>query len=128
MAYISLCTFTNFYLHLLWSCWWLIWPIQNDASNLKKMAETLARGYSSRVLGESYPISTNMTGFKCLNLCILVLWTKVALALEGISGVMTSYLTIFRNTVYHVNFVHIKNNALVRPLPLMRSLIFAYWF
>ena len=27
--------------------WWLIWPIQNDAKNLKKIIETLADGYSS---------------------------------------------------------------------------------
>ena len=40
-------------------------------------------GYS---LSESYPINTNMTGFRQLskNLCILVLWTKVALELEGL--------------------------------------------
>ena len=40
-------------------------------------------GTHLRVLNESYPINTNMTGFK--NLCILVLWTKVTSALEGLS-------------------------------------------
>ena len=39
-------------------------------------------GAHLRVLRESYPINTSMTGFR--NLCILVLWTKVALALEGL--------------------------------------------
>ena len=28
-------------------CWWLIWPIQNDAKNLIKN-ETLAHGYSCK--------------------------------------------------------------------------------
>ena len=41
-----------------------------------------------RVLSESYPMNTNMARFIWFskNLCILVLWTKVALALEGIGG------------------------------------------
>ena len=39
------------------------------------------------VLSESYPMNTKMTGFRCFfkNLCILVLYTKVASALEGLS-------------------------------------------
>ena len=37
------------------------------------------------VLGESYPMNTNMTGFKWFSKnCILVLWTKEASALEGL--------------------------------------------
>ena len=36
-------------------------------------------GTHRRVLRESYPMHTNMTGFRWF--CILVLWTKVALAL-----------------------------------------------
>ena len=50
------------------------------------MTETLARGYSSDssiVLSESFPMSTNMTGFKWFSK-IFVLWTKVALALWGL--------------------------------------------
>ena len=40
------------------------------------MTETLANGY---------PMNTNMTGLKVFkNLCILVLWTKVASAFEGL--------------------------------------------
>ena len=37
-----------------------------------------------RVLSESYPMNTNMIRFRWFsnNLCILVLWTKVAPALE----------------------------------------------
>ena len=51
------------------------------------MIETLAHGYSSEsILSESYPMDTNMTGFRCfsLNLCVPSLWTKVALALGGL--------------------------------------------
>ena len=35
---------------------------------------------------ESYPMNTNTTGFRWFskNLCILVLWTKVASVLEGL--------------------------------------------
>ena len=42
-------------------------------------------GTHMRLLSESYPMNTNMTGFRCFsNICILVLWTKLASALEGI--------------------------------------------
>ena len=43
-------------------------------------------GTHLRVLCESYPMNANMTGFRWFskNLCILVLWTEVALALEGL--------------------------------------------
>ena len=45
-------------------------------------------GTHLRVLSESYPMYTNMTGFRWFskNLCILVLWTKVAWALKGLSS------------------------------------------
>ena len=57
-------------------CWWLIWPIQNDANNLI-------------VLSESYQMNTNMTGFGWFSsLCVLVLWMKVASALEGLTLMM----------------------------------------
>ena len=39
-------------------------------------------GTHLRVLSESYPMNTNMTGF---NLCVLVLWTKVDSTLEGLT-------------------------------------------
>ena len=61
-------------------CWWLHLPfIQNDAKHLKmaetlaygmgthlKMAETLAYGMGThlRVFSESYPINTNIIGFR----------------------------------------------------------------
>ena len=44
-------------------------------------------GTHLRVLSESYPMDTNMTGFKWLSkiFCILVLLRKVASALEGLN-------------------------------------------
>ena len=35
-----------------------------SSKNLKKMTETLAHGAHLRVLSESFPMNTNMTGFK----------------------------------------------------------------
>ena len=32
-----------------------------------KMTETLANGYSSDSIGESYPMNTNMKGFRCFS-------------------------------------------------------------
>ena len=42
-------------------------------------------GTHLKVLGESYAINTNMTGFRWFskNLWVLLLWTKIASALEG---------------------------------------------
>ena len=57
-------------------------PTQNDAKTLK-MTGPLAMGTHLRVLSENYLMNTNMTGFSN-SLCILVLWMKVALALEGL--------------------------------------------
>ena len=41
-----------------------------------------------RVLSESYPMNTSITGFKWfsikIDLCVLDLWMKVASALEGL--------------------------------------------
>ena len=44
-------------------------------------------GIHLRVLSESYLMNTKMAGFRWLSksLCILVLWTKVAFLLEGLS-------------------------------------------
>ena len=41
-----------------------------------------------RVLSKNYPMNTNMTGFMFvfLNFYVLVFWTKVASALEGLTG------------------------------------------
>ena len=43
-------------------------------------------GTHMRVLGEGYLMNTNMTEFRWFfkNLCIIALWTKVDLALEGL--------------------------------------------
>ena len=62
---------------------------------LRKWLKPWQMGTHMRVLSESYPMSTNMTGFRWFsevfrNLCILVLWTKVASALEGSRGKLNS--------------------------------------
>ena len=42
-----------------------------------------------RVLSESYSLNANMTGFKWFQkLCIIMLWMKVASALEGLKDEM----------------------------------------
>ena len=40
--------------------WWLIWPILNDAKNLKPQQ----KGTHLRVLSKSYPMNTKITGFR----------------------------------------------------------------
>ena len=61
-------------------------PIKNDAKNLRKINETMAHGYSSEStrwdLSNEYQHDRVQMFFK--NLSILVLWTKVASALEGL--------------------------------------------
>ena len=51
-------------------------------------------GTHLRVLRESYPVNTNMTGFRRFSkiFCILALWTKVASALEGICFGVRKYI------------------------------------
>ena len=67
-------------------CWWLIWPIENDAK-IWKMTETLAHGYSfestHQELSNAYQYDRVKMFFK--EFCILVLWTKVGSALEGLN-------------------------------------------
>ena len=46
-------------------------------------------GTYMKVISESFPMNTNMTGFRWISkifakVCVLVLWTKVASALEGL--------------------------------------------
>ena len=45
-------------------------------------------GTHLRVLSDSYPMSTNMTGliYLSINLCVLVLWAKVASACIGLNA------------------------------------------
>ena len=77
---------------LLWTLyqpfcyWWLILPIQNHAKNQRKWLKPWHMGTHMRVLSESYPINTNMTGFKWFlkTIWVLVLWTKVTSALKGL--------------------------------------------
>ena len=61
--------------------------MQNDAKKAGKLLKPWQMGTQLRVLSESFPMNTNMTGFRWFskNLCILVLWAKVASALEGLS-------------------------------------------
>ena len=51
------------------------------------MTETLGHGYSSEstLRDLDYPVNVNKIGFKMLfkNLCVLVLWMKVASAFKG---------------------------------------------
>ena len=46
-----------------------------------------------RVLSESYPMTTNIKGF-FKNMCFLLLWMKIASALEGLSMNGLVYLLI----------------------------------
>ena len=43
-----------------------MWPIQNDAKNLK-MTETLAHGYSPESTQRGLSNENNMTGFRCFS-------------------------------------------------------------
>ena len=67
-------------------CWWLSWPILNDAKKLK-MTETMTNGCLSestqRELSNEYQYDRVSMVFKTL--CILVHQTKVALALKGLN-------------------------------------------
>ena len=59
-------------IHLIWKisffyplcCWWLIWPVQNDAKNLRNWLKPWHMGTDLRVLSESSSINTNMIGFR----------------------------------------------------------------
>ena len=57
-------------------------------------------GTHLRVLGESYPMNTNMTGVKKVFnfFCILVIWTKVASALEGLRIVRRTFFSEISKT------------------------------
>ena len=54
--------------------------------NPEKWLKPWQMGTHLKVLSESYLMDTNMTGFRRFSKknCILVLWTKVASALEGL--------------------------------------------
>ena len=62
--------------------WWLIWLIENDAKKVEKWREPRQVGTH---MSESYPIHTNMPGFKRLKIfCALVPLTKVGSASKGL--------------------------------------------
>ena len=68
------------------------------------MTETLANGYSSestqRELSDEYQHDRVSMFFK--NLCVLVLWTKAASALEGLNGNYNRKNEIKINTFLHL--------------------------
>ena len=68
------------------------------------MTETLVNGYSSesthQELSNEYQHDRVSMIFK--NLCILVLWKKVALALEGLRGTGTGTGTVSKSTVLYI--------------------------
>ena len=57
------------------------------------MTETLANGYSSESSQQelSNECQHERVSMVFRNLCVLVLWTKVALALEGLRGIVSLY-------------------------------------
>ena len=63
-------------------------------------------GTHMRVLNESFSMNTKITGFRWfLFFCILVLWTKVASALEGLALLLLMLLSssVQKNQKYHLN-------------------------
>ena len=81
------------------SCWLSSSPYNHYAAGgwfclykkPKKLLKPWQMGTHMRVLSESYPMNTNMTGFRWFSK-ILVIWTKVASASEGISVKDTHHL------------------------------------
>ena len=67
-------------------CWRLIWPTQNDAKKLGKCLKSWHMGTHLRVLSESYPMNTNMIGFRWFSkiFASLCFGRKVASASEGL--------------------------------------------
>ena len=63
-------------------------------------------GTHLKVLRMSHPMNTNMTGFGCFSMiCVLVLWTKVASALEG----LICHANSFGEGLLHVNSYITRN-------------------
>ena len=55
-------------------------------------------GSHLRVLSESYPMNTNMTGLRWfVGRCVHVLWAKIASALEGLMPKAISKLIRYRS-------------------------------
>ena len=53
-------------------CWWLIWPIRNDA-NIKERLKPWHIGTCVRVLNKSYPMNTDMTGFRWFQMVLFMI-------------------------------------------------------
>ena len=88
------CFADNFRYVLLLTFMLLVANLANTiwCENPKRWLKPWQMGTYLRVLSESYPMNTNMTGFYMFfkDLCIFVLWTKVASALEGIKVILYS--------------------------------------
>ena len=56
-------------------------------------------GTHLRVLSESFPMNTNMTGFRWFskNLCTCVLWTKEASTWEGLMFIFISFISVHQD-------------------------------
>ena len=50
----------------LFCCWLLIWPVQNYAKKTEKCVKPWHMGTHLKVLSQGYPMTTNMTGFRCV--------------------------------------------------------------
>ena len=63
--------------------------------NPEKWQKTWQIGTHLRELSKSFPVNTNMAGFKWFSkkLCVFVLWTKVASALEGFALLLLRFLS-----------------------------------
>ena len=95
--------------HLPLGCWWLIWPIQNDAKNPEKWQKPWQMGTHLKVLSESYQMNTNMTWFRGFPK-IFVLWRKVASALKGLTLERFVYWTDQVHTIHQI-----KSNIYLLP-------------
>ena len=96
------------YLQELLCCWWLIWPIQKDAKT-PKITETLANWYSSESTQQelSNEYQEDRVSMVFQRSCLLVLWTKVVSALEGLSvnGLNSSSSNLFQILLNMLSYV-----------------------
>ena len=85
------------------SCWLLIWPIQNDAKNWKYL-KPWQMGTHLRVLDKSYPMNTNIAGFRWfsnffLHSCAL---EEISLSIgrvNMIDGFMQCFIVVFESII-----------------------------
>ena len=71
-------------------------------------------GTHLRQLSESYPMNTNMTGFRWFskNICVLVFWSKVALALEWLK---TWLYPVYRHNDRHIATLNTEYSLSLSP-------------